>query len=193
VDISQDSSKRKLISSLAKQFRLQIIQPCSDSRNGSCLNFVIHGSALRRRCLVLPQHTPDDHKALLWSVLVAFPSKKHTQRIPNKMVEDVMSLRVLKDERTECSLDVLKAFQDLRKKNKSRCWKLIKHNPKTFLFLSLLLREGENDDVKNESKLFGEDFWLNTELKRFSGLPGEAFSLDKRILIYNIYEKKDGQ
>ena len=57
VDISQDSSKRRLISSLTKQFRLQIIQPCSDTRNGSCLDFAIHGSALRLRCLVLPPHS----------------------------------------------------------------------------------------------------------------------------------------
>ncbi len=191
VDLCKEDPKKKLISDLSKQFKLTIAQPCSQTRGESCLDFAIHGSSINPQC-ISTFSSPSDHKAILWSVSISTPTRKKTQRIPNRKTADQISLHAVKSQETCNASDVLKLFQKLRRKNKRRWWKLIRNKPKTFPYFKFLLSLKEDDNILKESRLYWENFWLENETKRFSPKSKEAFAKYKTILKYHNYEKKDG-
>jgi len=191
VNISEDSPRSKLLSDFCKQFHLQISRPVSPTRGQSVLDFAVYGSSLLVDCEVMLQ-TPSDHKALLWSVSIDVPTRRHVEKIPNKVLANRISLQALKDPETSNSLEVLKAFKNLRRKHKRRWFKLIKYKPKKYPYLDFLLNLKEDEDVSKESKLYWRNFWFETEGNRFSQYSREAFLAYRNICKYHMYDKKDG-
>jgi len=179
INIRDGSDARtKLILTLAKQLKLQLITSEEDTRFLSLLDFFLVGSSIKFQSIA-SFNSPSDHQALVLEVGIPFPIAKKPVLIPNsKLAADVTSSTLIKSNN---SLDFLQAMGYCLRRNNHRVFTKVKrqiyHNDLLDKTLQLTSEEDLEELLENHYK----HLIRCHEVERFSIFSKTAFSFLKKF------------
>jgi len=107
-------------------------------------------------------------KAISWDISINFPTKLKQLKIPSKETSQKITHMLLNDKSIKDSSDFLIKLQTLRKENSRKLIKLVSPRARSSDLFSKLLAIDNPRLINQTMNTHWQDFWVNTELKRWS-------------------------
>lgn len=193
IDAQDSNSDFKLMKSICKSMGMTIHVPNENTTATSKIDYIITGSLFEIQQVRLygSYGKVSDHKAINWTFNFKPLGKNTPITIPDRKIADMLSLIAINDPKVKDSQDFLNHIIRERKRNKLMKTIKIKKNKEQKLLDTLLSLENSNQaqDIVNN---YWSQQWRKTEETRFSEESKEAYNFLKRILKYNLIEKRDG-
>lgn len=194
IAFNEKNIKFKILRSLAKDMLLKVVEPNTSTHlKGKKLDYLIHGNMVDIKAQETLE-TLSDHKALLWRCRITLPLKKPMQSVIDRCRSDELLTGIISKPNCLNSKVFLSELQKVRESVGLPLKQLKRPHcipPQTEL-TNLLLNISDANHLSSTINKYWEKIWRKTEQDRFSCESKRAYTGLKKILKYNLFEKKDG-
>ncbi len=186
INLNENSSKKKLLETLTKQFTLKIVKSTSTSR---MIDFLIHGSAIDVNFLT-SNLSPSDHEILLYDISIPCPDTRPSIKLPNRqLAEEITRKSWICASNTK---EFLEINRRMRATFADKLTKVIKRKNYRKPAIQELLDADENCDAMKVIQNYYNDFHRGIEDTRFSNMSKKFFQYLKKVFKYDLIDKRDG-
>jgi len=190
INASIDNPDFQLLISASKSMGLNIWLTEENTTEISRLDYVVAGSLLTKEKYVTI-NSLSDHKAIAWDFKLSPISRPKSIFIPDRQLAADSTISAIKNTKIKDAQDFLVSMRELRTyenviREISGKWK------RDMNLLDKLISIDDSRKTKEVVDEYWNVQWKNTENVRFSEQSKLAYSELKRILKYNLFEKRDG-
>lgn len=184
IDLTNEHSKELiLLKKSCREIGLTIESPNETTRENAVLDFLIRGAHVKvGKNQVIPSLS--DHKAIVWELELALPSKLKPRKLPSRKKAESITLKLLRNPEVTHSAIFLHELYLYRQDTKGGIWALCKAKRRETQLLDKLLQLEEKEDIIKCIEDFNTQRWKHVERLRWSNSSKEAYDTLRRILKY---------